>query len=168
MYAIATMAVQVRGAAVCCARVRVAASKEFWPGGEERSNSNGAGGDDIQARTTNKSCPNGRQHGNAFRMSVAAACGGAHCPLPPNAQFGYMLLVGSFPFNAFLAGFFSCVGFFSLTGKLLTPTSSIVCMHVHAACGLAMMFMHACELNTNYKLQYTAMLGWNAGGTSCR
>lgn len=30
-------------------------------------------------------------------------------------QFGYMLLVGSFPFNAFLAGFFSCVGFFALT-----------------------------------------------------
>lgn len=30
-------------------------------------------------------------------------------------QFGYMMLVGTFPFNAFLAGFFSCVGFFSLT-----------------------------------------------------
>ncbi|KAG2449252.1 hypothetical protein CHLRE_02g108400v5 [Chlamydomonas reinhardtii] len=30
-------------------------------------------------------------------------------------QFAYMLLVGTFPFNAFLAGFLSCVGFFALT-----------------------------------------------------
>ncbi|GFR46726.1 hypothetical protein Agub_g8349 [Astrephomene gubernaculifera] len=30
-------------------------------------------------------------------------------------QFAYMLLVGSFPFNAFLAGFLSCIGFFALT-----------------------------------------------------
>lgn len=30
-------------------------------------------------------------------------------------QFAYLLLVGSFPFNSFLAGFFSCVGFFVLT-----------------------------------------------------
>ena len=32
-------------------------------------------------------------------------------------QFVYLLLVGSFPFNSFLAGFFSCVGFFVLTGE---------------------------------------------------
>ncbi|KAG2482069.1 hypothetical protein HYH03_018979 [Edaphochlamys debaryana] len=30
-------------------------------------------------------------------------------------QFAYMMLVGTFPFNAFLAGFLSCVGFFVLT-----------------------------------------------------
>ncbi|GIL69494.1 hypothetical protein Vretimale_13597 [Volvox reticuliferus] len=30
-------------------------------------------------------------------------------------QFAYMMLVGTFPFNAFLAGFLSCVGFFALT-----------------------------------------------------
>ncbi|KAL3140513.1 hypothetical protein ABBQ32_005095 [Trebouxia sp. C0010 RCD-2024] len=30
-------------------------------------------------------------------------------------QFAYLLLVGSFPFNSFLAGFFSCLGFFVLT-----------------------------------------------------
>ncbi|EME30723.1 Dolichyl-diphosphooligosaccharide--protein glycosyltransferase subunit DAD1 [Galdieria sulphuraria] len=30
-------------------------------------------------------------------------------------QFVYVLLVGTFPFNAFLAGFFSCIGVFVLT-----------------------------------------------------
>lgn len=30
-------------------------------------------------------------------------------------QFIYMRLVGSFPFNAFLAGFLACIGFFVLT-----------------------------------------------------
>ncbi|GJQ11774.1 hypothetical protein GpartN1_g3565.t1 [Galdieria partita] len=30
-------------------------------------------------------------------------------------QFVYALLVGTFPFNAFLAGFFSCMGVFVLT-----------------------------------------------------
>mmetsp|Transcript_18041 Transcript_18041/g.38795 ORF Transcript_18041/g.38795 Transcript_18041/m.38795 type:complete len:111 (+) Transcript_18041:85-417(+) len=30
-------------------------------------------------------------------------------------QFAYMMLVGTFPFNAFLAGFLSSVGFFALT-----------------------------------------------------
>jgi hypothetical protein len=34
------------------------------------------------------------------------------------SQFVYMLVVGTFPFNAFLAGFLSCVGFFALTGEL--------------------------------------------------
>ncbi len=34
-------------------------------------------------------------------------------------QFAYLLLVGSFPFNSFLAGFFSCVGFFVLTGEVV-------------------------------------------------
>lgn len=32
-------------------------------------------------------------------------------------QFVYALLVGSFPFNAFLAGFFCCIGSFVLTGE---------------------------------------------------
>ena len=34
-------------------------------------------------------------------------------------QFGYCLLVGTFPFNSFLSGFISCVGSFVLGGKLL-------------------------------------------------
>ena len=33
-------------------------------------------------------------------------------------QFLYMLLVGTFPFNAFLAGFFSSLSFLVLTGAL--------------------------------------------------
>jgi oligosaccharyltransferase complex subunit epsilon len=33
-------------------------------------------------------------------------------------QFGYAIVVGSFPFNAFLAGFLSCVGVFVLTVSL--------------------------------------------------
>jgi hypothetical protein len=35
------------------------------------------------------------------------------------AQFAYLLLVGQFPFNSFLAGFFAAVGFFVFTGQLL-------------------------------------------------
>jgi len=31
-------------------------------------------------------------------------------------QLAYMLLVGTFPFNGFLAGFLSSLGFFTLTG----------------------------------------------------
>lgn len=33
------------------------------------------------------------------------------------AQFGYCLLVGTFPFNSFLSGFISSVGSFVLAGK---------------------------------------------------
>ncbi|CAO2590813.1 Dolichyl-diphosphooligosaccharide--protein glycosyltransferase subunit DAD1 [Lemmus lemmus] len=33
-------------------------------------------------------------------------------------QFGYCLLVGTFPFNSFLSGFISCVGSFILAGLL--------------------------------------------------
>lgn len=32
-------------------------------------------------------------------------------------QFGYCLLVGTFPFNSFLSGFISCVSCFVLGGK---------------------------------------------------
>jgi hypothetical protein len=32
-------------------------------------------------------------------------------------QFLYMLLVGTFPFNSFLAGILCCLAFFSLTGE---------------------------------------------------
>lgn len=35
--------------------------------------------------------------------------------LTAGAQVSYMLLVGSFPFNSFLAGLFCCLGFFVLT-----------------------------------------------------
>ncbi len=34
-------------------------------------------------------------------------------------QFGYCLLVGTFPFNSFLSGFISCVGSFILAGRLV-------------------------------------------------
>lgn len=46
---------------------------------------------------------------------------------PP--QFTYMLLVGSFPFNSFLAGIFCSVGFFVLTGALVLssgPSETLV------------------------------------------
>jgi hypothetical protein len=33
-------------------------------------------------------------------------------------QFLYCCIVGTFPFNSFLAGFISCVGMFVLTGSL--------------------------------------------------
>lgn len=32
-------------------------------------------------------------------------------------QFAYCMMVGTFPFNSFLAGFLACVGVFVLTGK---------------------------------------------------
>ncbi|KAF5839050.1 dolichyl-diphosphooligosaccharide-protein glycosyltransferase subunit dad1, partial [Dunaliella salina] len=38
--------------------------------------------------------------------------------LPECLQLVYMLLVGTFPFNGFLAGFLSSLGFFTLTGCL--------------------------------------------------
>ena len=43
------------------------------------------------------------------------------CPQGPDVtcihvQFAYMALVGTFPFNSFLAGIFSSLGFFALTG----------------------------------------------------
>ncbi len=34
-------------------------------------------------------------------------------------QFGYCLLVGTFPFNSFLSGFISTVGSFILAGELI-------------------------------------------------
>jgi hypothetical protein len=33
------------------------------------------------------------------------------------SQLSYMLLVGTFPFNGFLAGILGSLGFFSLTGR---------------------------------------------------
>jgi len=36
-------------------------------------------------------------------------------------QFLYMLLVGQFPFNSFLAGFLAAVGFFVFTGQWDLP-----------------------------------------------
>ena len=38
-------------------------------------------------------------------------------------QFCYMLVAGQFPFNSFLAGFFSCVGVFVLTVSLRLQVS---------------------------------------------
>ncbi len=35
-------------------------------------------------------------------------------------QFAYAFLLGSFPFNSFLAGMASCIGFFVLTGRCCT------------------------------------------------
>jgi oligosaccharyltransferase complex subunit epsilon len=39
-------------------------------------------------------------------------------------QFAYMLLVGTFPFNSFLAGFLTCVGFFVFTVCLRLQVSN--------------------------------------------
>jgi oligosaccharyltransferase complex subunit epsilon len=46
-------------------------------------------------------------------------------------QFVYAFVVGTFPFNAFLAGFFCCVGSFVLTRKFfpLVPWMSFICDH---------------------------------------
>lgn len=37
-------------------------------------------------------------------------------PIAPPLQFVYAKLVGTFPFNSFLAGFFCCVGAFVVSG----------------------------------------------------
>lgn len=42
-------------------------------------------------------------------------------------QFVYVLSVGTFPFNAFLAGFLSCVGVFVLTVSLRMQVDPRVC-----------------------------------------
>jgi len=39
-------------------------------------------------------------------------------------QMAYVTLVGTFPFNSFLAGFLACVGSFVLTGVFLAPRCS--------------------------------------------
>lgn len=41
----------------------------------------------------------------------------AYVMLTGIVQFVYCLMVGTFPFNSFLAGFISCVGAFVLAGK---------------------------------------------------
>ena len=44
-------------------------------------------------------------------------------------QFGYCLLVGTFPFNSFLSGFISCVGSFVLAGKLVEVITTLcICL----------------------------------------
>lgn len=42
-------------------------------------------------------------------------------------QFVYAVLIGSFPFNAFLAGFFCCIGAFVLSGGLLRTGMRRLC-----------------------------------------
>lgn len=49
----------------------------------------------------------------ALSLSLPLFYAGVWC-----SQFVYCMLVGSFPFNSFLAGFSSTVGAFVLTGKL--------------------------------------------------
>lgn len=49
-------------------------------------------------------------------LPAPVAAVNAALPLPRLLQLAYMLLVGTFPFNAFLAGFLSSLGFFTLTG----------------------------------------------------
>lgn len=63
-------------------------------------------------------------------------------------QFVYCLLVGTFPFNSFLAGFISCVGSFVLAGE--TPNGAhyliqiMCCSHKgvgkfnHRSCSLSL------------------------------
>lgn len=45
-------------------------------------------------------------------------------------QFVYCAIVGTFPFNAFLSGFFSCVGSFVLTGIYFVISNSIVSLRM--------------------------------------
>ncbi len=45
-------------------------------------------------------------------------CSDPDVPSNPNRKFAYMFLVGSFPFNAFLAGFLCNVGLAVLAGAL--------------------------------------------------
>ena len=40
-------------------------------------------------------------------------------------QFAYAFLLGSFPFNSFLAGMASCIGFFVLTGRCCTLPQNV-------------------------------------------
>ena len=47
-------------------------------------------------------------------------------------QFGYCLLVGTFPFNSFLSGFISCVGSFILAGKLVKMAFTL---YLFGCCG---------------------------------
>lgn len=57
-------------------------------------------------------------------------------PSPPRvAQFVYCVLVGSFPFNSFLAGFSSTVGAFVLTGWLCVRVSAAAKGRIVAADG---------------------------------
>ena len=44
-------------------------------------------------------------------------------------QFLYLLLVGSFPFNSFLAGFIGSLAFFVLTGKAQLPAKTCTSHH---------------------------------------
>ena len=47
---------------------------------------------------------------------------------PAMLQFLYMLLVGSFPFNSFLAGFIGTLAFFVLTGAPAPCAQSGLCL----------------------------------------
>lgn len=49
--------------------------------------------------------------------SLRQRCYPCTCRARLALQFAYMMLVGTFPFNGFLAGFLSSIGFFSLTGR---------------------------------------------------
>ena len=42
-------------------------------------------------------------------------------------QFAYVLLVGTYPYNAFLAGFVSCVGAFCLAGTCPSCSPCAIC-----------------------------------------
>nr|XP_023018181.1 dolichyl-diphosphooligosaccharide--protein glycosyltransferase subunit DAD1 [Leptinotarsa decemlineata] len=49
-------------------------------------------------------------------------------------QFVYCLLVGTFPFNAFLSGFISCVSCFVLAGKCKTSILKAVRSFLYLQC----------------------------------
>ncbi|XP_035886325.1 dolichyl-diphosphooligosaccharide--protein glycosyltransferase subunit DAD1 isoform X2 [Phyllostomus discolor] len=61
-------------------------------------------------------------------------------------QFGYCLLVGTFPFNSFLSGFISCVGSFILAGSLFDfpwrraltgqPAGHVAILQIYTHCQL--------------------------------
>ena len=67
-----------------------------------------------EAPLRRKNTPKLSDHSNFLQvLDLFCVCAVATALL----QFVYALLVGTFPFNAFLAGFFCCIGSFVLTCK---------------------------------------------------
>jgi hypothetical protein len=74
-----------------------------------------------------------RRGAQRMQSACASLCCHTRCCTPPTlllAQFTYMLLVGTFPFNAFLAGFLSSLGFFALTSEC-TRTVGVACQSAY-------------------------------------
>ena len=79
---------------------------------------------------------------------AAAACPSTAPALPPSSlQFVYAKLVGTFPFNAFLAGFFCCVGTFVLTLALRMKVGEGGSSHDFGGYALAMLTLFVASWN---------------------